>query len=180
MRLRLFSVDVFWLTACCIVVLSTVSPFHPELPKPCIGGCIDQPPATLVKFGSSKVKMPFFIFISPEALTLSSDCLVPKGGVQESLLISSTPVACSMSQSKSAGLETGLLISGTHCYDFNSERMEKSWQLCRSHLLTLRSSGASSAVLLGQLLAGQWQWWEVLQAGLCDRTPEVLQEADTG
>lgn len=62
MRLSLISVDVFWLTAYWIVVWSTGGPFHPELPKPSIGSHIDQPPATLVKFGFSKVKIPFFFF----------------------------------------------------------------------------------------------------------------------
>lgn len=77
-----------------------------------MGGHVDQPVATLVSFGSSKVKIPFFFFF-PEApaSTLSSKSLVPKGRVQENLLISSAPVACSKSQSKSAKLETVLLIS---------------------------------------------------------------------
>lgn len=41
---------------------STSSPFHPEKARPCNEGHVDQPPATLVKFGSSKVKVPFFFF----------------------------------------------------------------------------------------------------------------------
>lgn len=107
MRLRLFSVDVFWLTACHIVVLSTGSPLHPELPKP----CIDQPPATLVKFGSSKVKMPFLFFFRLKHLLWVPTAWFPRGEFRRTCWFPSAPVACSMSQSKSAELETGLLIS---------------------------------------------------------------------
>lgn len=164
MRLRLFSVDVFWLTACWIVVWSMGSPFHPALYG---GPCWS---ATLVNFGSSKGEIPFFFFF-PEAptLTLSSESLVPTRRVRENLLISSVPVACSKSQNKSAELETGLLhqCSGARCCDFSSERMEKSQQLCRSHLLTPGSSGAGSAAG-GSSRQSSAQWWDVLWAGLCD------------
>lgn len=77
-----------------------------------MGGHVDQPVASWSALDLQKLKyLSSFFFLKHLLRLLSSKSLVPKGRVQENLLISSTPVACSKSQSKSAKLETVLLIS---------------------------------------------------------------------
>lgn len=127
LRLRFFSVDVFWLAACWIVVWSTSSPFHPEKPKPCIGGQADQPPATLVEFGSSKVKVPFFLFFFPWSIYFEFQVLGSQGAS------SGEPAgfrhSCGLfkvsEQINWAWNVSPHQCSGTCCCDVSSERMEK-------------------------------------------------------
>lgn len=169
MRLRLFSVDVFWLTACRIVVLSTGSPLHPELPKP----CIDQPPATLVKFGSSKVKMPFFFFFPWS--TYFEFRLLGSQGVSSGEPADFQALLWLVQCLKANLLSLKQVSSSAQWYPllwFQSERMGKPRQLCRSHLLTRELW--CQRCCWGQLLAGQCTVVGMLQAGLCDRYSRSL------
>lgn len=150
-----------------IVVLSTSSPFHPEKPKPCIGGHVDQPPATLVKFGSSKVKAPFFFFLwstyfefrvlgsqgmsSAEPAAFKRSCGLFKVSGQISRAWNGSPHQC----------------SATRCCDFSPGRMEKPRQPCRSRLLppgalvpAVLPGGAPGRAVMGS--ASGWPVWQIL------------------